>query len=194
MQNNSVINLIFFKILFLGFIALSSSCSVNKKMYNKKIEQIKDSTGFVFHPTHTMEPVKKPDGLVDTDFGFELWYKSSDVDGDIALLTKDLKNQSQELSTNIELPLFWSTSWGNNWDPLGRWGRENMSEWHIALPNTEVDSQRNKGDISEKGQVWKVSITPYDDYIRTYFQLDCIKSGDRYYQYDLGDHDIYIHK
>jgi len=194
MQNNSVINLMFFKILFVGIIALSSSCSVNKKMYNKKIAQIADSTGFVFHPTSTMEPVKKPENIVDTDFGFELWYKSSDVDGDIAKLTQDLKNQSKELSTNIELPLFWSTSWGNNWDPLGRWGRENMTEWHIALPNTEVDSHRNGADVSEKGQVWKVSITPYDGYIRTYFQLDCIKSGDRYYQYDLGDHDIYIHK
>lgn len=190
MQIRSLLKFVFCISLF----AVTSSCSVKHKLYKETIAQIQDSTGFVFHPTPTMEPVKKPADLVDTDFGFELWYKSSDVDGDIALLTKDLKNQSQALSTNIEMPLFWGTSWGNRWDHLGRWGRENMSEWNISLPNTENNAQYNNADVSDKGQVWTVSITQHDDYIRTYFQLNYIKSGDRYYQYDLGDHDIYIHK
>ncbi len=194
MQNSSVINLIFFKILFVGIIALSSSCSVNKNLYNKTIAEIKDSTGFMFRPTETMKPVLKPADYVTDDYGFELWYKSNNIDADIEQLTKDLKNQSMSLSTNTDLPIFWSTSWGNNWDPLGRWGRENMTEWHLSLPNTESDSKYNSGDVSDKGQVWKVSVMPYDGYIRTYFKLDCIKSDNRYYQYDMGDHDIYIHK
>jgi hypothetical protein len=167
---------------------------VKHKLYKEKIAQIKDSTGFVFHPTPSMEPVKKPANYVDTDFGFELWYKSADVEADIKQLTDDLKQQSSTLSTNTELPLFWSTCWGNRWDHLGRWGRENMSEWHISLPNNEKDAKYNSGDVSNLGQVWKVSIMPYDNYIRAYFQLDCIKSDGKYYQYDKGDHAIYIHK
>ncbi len=190
MQIKSAVRLIF----LVFFISTISSCSVKHKLYKEKIAQIKDSTGFVFHPTPSMEPVKKPANYVDTDFGFELWYKSADVEADIKQLTDDLKQQSSTLSTNTELPLFWSTCWGNRWDHLGRWGRENMSEWHISLPNNEKDAKYNSGDVSNLGQVWKVSIMPYDNYIRAYFQLDCIKSDGKYYQYDKGDHNIYIHK
>ena len=190
MKNRSAFGLIF----FICFITAISSCSVKHKLYKEKINQIKDSTGFVFHPTETMEAVKKPANYDDTDFGFELWYKSTDVKNDIKQLTDDLKKQSETLSSNTKLPLFWSTCWGNRWDHLGRWGRENMSEWHISLPNSAADAKYNSGDVSDLGQVWKVSIMPYDNYIRTYFQLDCIKSDGKYYQYDKGDHDIYIHK
>lgn len=183
------------KLLLCFCVAVAiSSCSVNKKLYKKTIAEIKDSTGFVFHPTPSMDPVKKPANYVETDFGFELWYESTNVDADVIELTQDLKNQSKRLSTNTDLPIFWSTSYGNNWDHLGRWGRENMSEWHLSLPNSEADAKANGGSVSDKGQVWRVSVMPYDHYIRAFFQLDCIKSGDRYYQYDLGDNDVYIHK
>ena len=94
MQIKSAVRLIF----LVFFISTISSCSVKHKLYKEKIAQIKDSTGFVFHPTPSMEPVKKPANYVDTDFGFELWYKSADVKADIKQLTDDLKHTMLKIS------------------------------------------------------------------------------------------------
>lgn len=169
----------------------STECNFHV-IYAEKAKAVADSISLSPLKTCTMEEIERQEGYVDSNFGFEFWYVSPDADKDAVTLFEYYKEEATKISSNKDMPIFWSESYGNKWIELNNQQvHEKEYAFYFTLPNKSND---NGGDIDEKGQIWLIGVRIFDEkYIRVIFRFDNLKANGRYYQYDKGDNDIRIH-
>ena len=143
-----------------------------------------DSVGIKLYNTPSMTKIPKPADAVKTNYFFEYWYESSDQDNDIATIFEEYKKQATALSTNVDMPIFWSTNNGNTWTQYtGQHWDKSQENFYFTLAN-KTDPN---GDVDEKGQIWAVVVIKQDNNrIRVIVKMDSIKYNGKYYMYDNG--------
>ena len=144
-----------------------------------------DSVGIKLYNTPSMTKIPKPANVVTTNYFFEYWYESSDQENDIATIFEEYKRQATALSTNVNMPFFWSKDNGNTWTQYtGQHWDKDQENFYFTLAN-KTDPN---GDVDEKGQIWAVVVIKQDNNrIRVIVKMDSIKYNGKFYMYDNGN-------
>ena len=122
---------------------------------------------------------------MENKYFFEYWYESSDQSNDIDAVFEEYKKQATSLSTNKNMPLFWSEDHGNTWSEYkGQQWNNDQKNFYFSLANVTDPN----GDVDEKGQIWAVVVVKQsDNRIRVIVKMDSIKYNGKYYSYNNGN-------